>query len=311
MNHPRLLVYLGLGLAVLVGAIIFAESDKYANRLAPSSLSTVYIDTIDNSSEAPTPRITFDTDSLTSSTGNLTISGTMNGITSGYVLVGSGEALRDYPAEAHNGRWSVKIDSLAMGPLAPGTYPVVFVGGNNQVLARTTLIVQGEPLDVSIEEVTMREMQQSVATYGGQTNVDYGIIQTIDGVNHSSERILEEYGTRTFYAFEKHPELIGYVKMLDPNFDPESMGVSIASSIYKKDERSSILIISGCLPHNCGGHIKVVAFEPSTKAVYLLQQKDKDMLQLYGHPDIGTRTAMFMVMMGWGGVGHDKNVEKG
>ncbi len=106
-------------------------------------------------------------------------------------------------------------------------------------------------------------------------------------------------GTRTFTTFEKHPELVASLKKLNPKFNPHTMAASNLSGIATFEGRT-VLILTGCFPHNCGGSQQIAAFEPATKRVYLLQPTNlgpltepSEKYHLYGEPDAALRAAMF------------------
>jgi hypothetical protein len=111
--------------------------------------------------------------------------------------------------------------------------------------------------------------------------------------------LFQKYGTRTFTTFKKHPQLVASLKKLNPKFDPHTMESSSLSGIATFDGRT-LLILSGCFPHNCGGTQQISAFEPATKRVYLLQPTNvgpdtepSGKFHLYGEPDAALRAAMF------------------
>jgi hypothetical protein len=111
--------------------------------------------------------------------------------------------------------------------------------------------------------------------------------------------LFKQYGTRTFTTFKKHPELVASLKKLNPKFDPHTMATSGLNQIATFEGRT-VLILNGCFPHNCGGTQQVVAFEPATKKVYLLQPtnlgpdtESSGKFYLYGDPDASLRAAIF------------------
>jgi hypothetical protein len=111
--------------------------------------------------------------------------------------------------------------------------------------------------------------------------------------------LFKKYGTRTFTTFEKHPELVASLKKLNPKFDPHTMAGSSLSSIATFEGRT-VLILSGCFPHNCGGTQQIAAFEPATNRIYLLQPtklgpdtEPSGKFHLYGEPDTALRAAMY------------------
>ena len=111
--------------------------------------------------------------------------------------------------------------------------------------------------------------------------------------------LFQKYGTRTFTTFKKHPEIVASLKKLNPKFDPHTMQSSGVNSIATFDNRT-LLILEGCYPHNCGGTQQIVAFEPATKRVYLLEPTNvgpdtepSGKFNLYGNPDSLVRAAMF------------------
>ena len=111
--------------------------------------------------------------------------------------------------------------------------------------------------------------------------------------------LFRQYGTRTFATFKKHPELVASLKKLNPKFDPHTMATSNLNGIATIEGRT-LLILNGCYPHNCGATEQVVAFEPATKRVYLLQptnlgpdSESSGKFYVYGDPDSSVRAAMF------------------
>ncbi len=113
------------------------------------------------------------------------------------------------------------------------------------------------------------------------------------------EGIFQQYGTRTFTAFEKHPEIVSSLKKLNPKFNPHQMGTSQLSCVATFHGRT-LLLLSGCFPHNCGETKQIAALEPSTHQAYLLQPtnvgpdtKQSGKFNLYGNPDSSVRAAMY------------------
>jgi hypothetical protein len=124
---------------------------------------------------------------------------------------------------------------------------------------------------------------------------------SIEDEEAPKERLFQQYGTRTFTTFKKHPELVSFLKRLYPKFDPHTMATSDLNGIATIGDRT-IFILAGCFPHNCGGTTQVVAFEPATRGVYLLRPTNvgadtepSGKFQLYGNPDKVVRAAMCSV----------------
>jgi hypothetical protein len=146
----------------------------------------------------------------------------------------------------------------------------------------------------SPETLSKSDIQAGAANFNGQ--IKQALVSEEDA---PKEALFQQYGTRTFIAFQKHPELISALKVLNPNFDPNGIGTSFLSSIATFNGRT-LLILEGCFRQNCGGTEQLVALEPSTNAVYLLQPTNigpttspSGQFNLYGKPDSAIRAAMF------------------
>ena len=158
-----------------------------------------------------------------------------------------------------------------------------------------------------VETISVSDIRSGAANFNGR-------IQEAEEVFDSSgneskippkEALFQQYGIRTFTAFEKHPELVSSLKKLNPKFDPHQMGTSSLSSIATFDGRTLLLLL-GCFPHNCGGTQQIVAFEPSTRLVYLLQPTNvgpettpSGKFHLYGNPDSSVRAAIYSAYLAY------------
>lgn len=121
---------------------------------------------------------------------------------------------------------------------------------------------------------------------------------TIEEESAPKHPLFREYGMRTFDTFKKHREIVAALKKLDPKFDPHAMGTSNLSAVVTVDGHT-YLFLEGCYPHNCGGTQEVVAFEPASKAAYLLRPTEvgpdsnpSGKFYLYGKPATPLRAAM-------------------
>ena len=114
-----------------------------------------------------------------------------------------------------------------------------------------------------VETISASDIRSGAANFNGRTQEAQEVFDS-DGNESKTppkEPLFQQYGIRTFTAFEKHPELVSSLKKLNPKFNPHQMGTSSLSSIAMFDGRT-LLILSGCFPHNCGGTQQIVAFEP-------------------------------------------------
>jgi hypothetical protein len=150
-----------------------------------------------------------------------------------------------------------------------------------------------------VETVSLSDIQSGAANFNGRIQQAAMVFDSDGNETPPKEPLFQQYGTRTFTAFQKHPELVSSLKKLNPKFDPHGMGTSDLSSIAAFNGRT-LLILKGCFPHNCGGTEQIVAFEPSTNLVYLLQPTNvgptstpSGKFNLYGNPDSSVRTAMY------------------
>jgi hypothetical protein len=155
-----------------------------------------------------------------------------------------------------------------------------------------------------VETVSSSDIRSGAANFSGQIQQAQEVFES-DGntLIPPKEPLFQQYGIRTFTAFQKHPELVSSLKKLNPKFNPHQMGTSSLSSIATFNGRT-LLILSGCFPHNCGGTQQIVAFEPSTRLVYLLQPTNvgadttpSGEFYLYGNPDSSVRAAMYAVYL--------------
>ncbi|MDP9098784.1 MAG: inhibitor of vertebrate lysozyme family protein [Verrucomicrobiota bacterium] len=162
------------------------------------------------------------------------------------------------------------------------------------------LVALSQPLAASAQTTPKVETVLLSGLKAGGTNFK-GKIQYADLAEDDAPKapLFQKYGTRTFSSFEKHPELVASLKKLNPKFDPHTMASSNLSGIATFEGRT-VLILSGCFPHNCGGTQQIVAFEPATKRIYLLQPTNlgpntepSGKFYLYGDPDGALRAAIF------------------
>src|SRR5438552_12595926 len=113
-----------------------------------------------------------------------------------------------------------------------------------------------------VETISVSDIRSGAANFNGQIQQAPEVIE-YPGTTliPPKEALFQQYGTYTSETFEKHPELVSSLKKLNPKFDPNQMGTSVNSSIATFNGRT-LLILSGCFPHNCGGTGQMVAFEP-------------------------------------------------
>lgn len=144
------------------------------------------------------------------------------------------------------------------------------------------------------ETLTMADIKSGAGNFKGEIRE-----VTIEEEESPKEELFRKYGTRTFNTFEKHREIVASLKKLYPKFNPHTMGTSDPNQIVTFNDRT-LLILIGCYPHNCGGTHQLVAIEPATKRVYLLQPVNvgpdttpSGKFLLYGDPDPDIRAAMF------------------
>ena len=132
----------------------------------------------------------------------------------------------------------------------------------------------------NVETVTSSDIQSGAANFNGQIR------------EGPKEALFQQYGTDAATAFQKHPELVSSLKKLNLNFDPAGMS-NYASTVFTLNGRT-FLILRGCSPDNCNKTMQIVAFEPSTNLVYLIQQTNVGgRFNLYGNPDKSVRTAIY------------------
>ena len=154
-----------------------------------------------------------------------------------------------------------------------------------------------------VETISVSDIRSGAASFKGQIQQAQEVFES-DGntLIPPKEPLFQQYGIRTFTAFEKHPELVSSLKNLNPSFDPHQMGTSALSSIATFNGRT-LLILSGCFPHNCDETQQIIGFEPSTRLIYLLQPTNvgpyhskttpSGKFYLYGNPDSSVRSAMY------------------
>ena len=149
------------------------------------------------------------------------------------------------------------------------------------------------------EIVSSADMESAAAAFKGEIHQAEMLFDKKGNEIAPKDAVYKEYGTRTFTAFAKHPELVASLKKLNPKFDPHTMATSDLSCTATVNGKN-FLILKGCYPHNCGGTQQLVAIELSTKKVYLLQPTNlgpdtepSGKFYIYGNPDGSVRAAMF------------------
>ena len=151
----------------------------------------------------------------------------------------------------------------------------------------------------STETVSLSDLKSAAATFKGQIN-DAEILYDSKGNEKPAKGALyQEYGIRTFTAFEKHPELVAALRKLNGKFDPHTIATSGVSATATIDGKT-FLILKGCFPHNCGGTEQIIAIEPATKKVYMLQPTNlgpntepSGKFYVYGDPDPSLRALLY------------------
>lgn len=150
-----------------------------------------------------------------------------------------------------------------------------------------------------VETVSLSDIQSGAANFKGRIQQAAEVFDSDGNEAPPKEPLFRQYGTRTYTAFEKHPKLVSSLRKLNPKFDPDAMGTSDLGSIATFSGRT-LLLLKGCFPHNCGGTEQIVAFEPSSNKVYLLQPTNlgpattpSGRFYLYGNPDGSVRGAMY------------------
>jgi hypothetical protein len=142
-----------------------------------------------------------------------------------------------------------------------------------------------------IEAVSLSDIRSGAANFNGR----------IEWANDAPKQALfQQYGTLASTAFQKHPEIVSSLKKLNPNFDLDPDGFGQHASRVATFNGRTLLILQGCFPKNCRGAEHMVAFEPSTNLVYLIQPINDDpdtepsgKFYLYGNPDSSVRAAMY------------------
>jgi len=167
------------------------------------------------------------------------------------------------------------------------------------VIALNQLAQVGAAAEPKSVTVSLSEIESGAANFKGQIQEAEMLYDSKGNEVPPKNPLFQQYGTRSFTTFEKHPELVASLKKLNPKFNPHTMASSSLSSIATVEGRT-FLILKGCFPHNCGGTQQVVAVEPSTKKVYLLQPTNlgpdtepSGKFYLYGNPEGPVRAAMF------------------
>lgn len=138
------------------------------------------------------------------------------------------------------------------------------------------------------ESITVAEARGEARQFSGSLRQ-----ATTDEQNAPTEKLFDEYGIRSFTAFERDYALVIRLKELDPSFRPEQMSASMLNSIAEIEGRK-LLLLEGCSVHDCANTMNIVAFEPSTKAVFLMKSNGSS-LQFFGSPDSSVRAAMLSV----------------
>lgn len=167
------------------------------------------------------------------------------------------------------------------------------------------MILLGQTSRTGAETAPKREIVTAAEIETGRAKFDGQIKEAEPEEDDAPKaKLFQEYGTRTFATFKKHPELVRALRKLDPKFDPKTMGTSSPSSIATAHGRTFLILI-GCYPHNCGGTEQLVAFEPATKRVYLIQPTDlgpeteaSGKFYIYGEPDEVVRAVMYKAYPG-------------
>src|ERR1051326_1593867 len=66
------------------------------------------------------------------------------------------------------------------------------------------------------ETITLSDIESGAAKFDGQI-----LEAPSDYEKTPKEKLFQQYGTRTFTTFKKHPELVTALRKLNPDFDPE------------------------------------------------------------------------------------------
>lgn len=118
-----------------------------------------------------------------------------------------------------------------------------------------------------------------------QATVDANNPPALPGKKTDTPEILDKYGKFAFETFQKYPELVDQIKILDKNFAPSQMDPSYPSHVYRSDSGKDFLLLGGCTEHNCGGTRIIVIYNVIDNKVYMGKENSTGtQLQFFGNP---------------------------
>lgn len=95
-----------------------------------------------------------------------------------------------------------------------------------------------------------------------------------------------QQSTYTYTYLEKNKNVVGLIKKIKPDFNLRDVGTADAVKIAKTTDGREFVVMWGCVPHDCGGNITIIAYNRSEEKAYLLSESfSPGKLALFGKPD--------------------------
>ena len=108
-------------------------------------------------------------------------------------------------------------------------------------------------------------------------------------------------GAYTHDYLEKNKKAVRLLLKAKPDFRLKDVGVSGTIEAVRAADGREFLVMSGCVPHNCGGNLTVIAYNPSQGRAYLLSENfSPGNLGLFGKPDPLVTNLLVYSYLNWG-----------
>lgn len=107
----------------------------------------------------------------------------------------------------------------------------------------------------------------------------------LPGKSEDNSDLLNKYGKYAFETFQKYPDLVEKIKLLDNSFNSSQMDPSFPSHVYQLDNGKEYLALGGCTAHNCAGTKIIIIYNEKDDAIFMAKENDfETQLRIIGDP---------------------------
>jgi hypothetical protein len=113
------------------------------------------------------------------------------------------------------------------------------------------------------------------------------------GYDMMNPTLSKKFGGYFFQATARNPQLVGLIQQIKGNFKPEDMGTAFPNKFVDLNDGRTIVLMSGCTPHDCGGTENLAAYDLAGEKAYLLvENSDSTKAYVFGSPDPAIRNLL-------------------